>query len=88
MPEAVRHISSAVVTAFPEASTAVAARILALPDTEIYAIENGKIVVVMEGATTGEIGGRLAEIALMEGVLTANLVFEQIDTLEIPGDGP
>ena len=44
-------------------------------------MQNGKIVIVMEGPSVDVIGNRLTAIALMEGVLSANLVFEQIETL-------
>jgi len=53
----------------------------ALPDTEVHYVQNGKIVIVMEGPSVDVIGNRLTAIALMEGVLSANLVFEQIETL-------
>lgn len=76
------HISSAVVSAFPERCGEVVSRIEALPDTEVHRVEGGKIVVVMEGASTGEIGSRLAEMALFDGVLSANMVFEQIEELD------
>lgn len=82
------HISSAVVTVFPERCDAVVSQINALPGTEVHRAENGKIVIVLEGGSTGEIGGRLAAIALMDGVLSANLVFEQIDTLDDIGAAP
>jgi nitrate reductase NapD len=82
------HISSAVVSAFPQNCADVVSRIEALPDTEIYRVENGRIVIVLEGASTGEIGARLTEIALMDGVLSANLVFEHVESLDGSGDGP
>lgn len=90
MPDAPagHHISSAVVSAFPERCAQIARRIAALPDTEVHYVENGKIVVVMEGATSGVIGGRLAEIALFDGVLSATMVFEQIDDPEECGANP
>lgn len=78
-----RHfISSAVVSALPDHAGEVAARIADLPDTEVPFREGGKIVVVMEGPSTGAIGSRLTEIALMQGVLSANMVFEQAVTLD------
>ena len=40
---------------------------------------------MIEGASTGEVGSRLASIALMDGVLSANLVFEQIDIADPTG---
>lgn len=85
------HISSAVVSALPAQVAAVLAAIRELPDTEIHRVENGKIVIVLEGASTGVLGDRLAAISLIEGVLSANMVFEQIedlDTLDEPGVTP
>jgi nitrate reductase NapD len=92
MPEGSRprvvHVSSAVVSAFPQRCGEVVKCIAALPNTEVYRVENGKIVIVMEGASTGEIGARLAGIALFDGVLSANMVFEQIEYLDEIGVQP
>jgi nitrate reductase NapD len=74
------HISSAVVSAIPQHVPAVAAAIAELPDTEVHQIAGGKIVIVMEGPSVNVIGGRLTEIALMDHVLSANLVYEVIET--------
>ncbi|GGC48961.1 chaperone NapD [Chelatococcus reniformis] len=76
------HISSAVVTARPERCPDIARQIAMLPATEISGIEGSKIVIVMEGRNTGEIGSRLTAIALMDGVFSANLVFEQIEPVD------
>jgi nitrate reductase NapD len=76
MPECT-HISSAVICARPADADAVAGAVAALPGIEIHAIANGRIVVVMEAADAGALGGLLAHIALMDGVLAANMVFEQ-----------
>jgi periplasmic nitrate reductase NapD len=81
----IHHISSAVVTTFPERCNEVVRRIEALPDTEVHHVQNSKIVIVLEGPNADVIGRRLAAIALMEGVLTANLVFEHVETLNDPG---
>ena len=80
------HISSAVVSALPAQVDAVLARIGELPETEVHRVENGKIVIVLEGASTGVIGDRLATISLLDGVLSANMVFEQIEALETLDD--
>jgi len=72
------HISSAVVVTWPERAAGLVAQLENLPGTEVARVENGKIVIVMEGATSGELGGRLAAISDMPGVLAANMVFEQI----------
>jgi nitrate reductase NapD len=73
-------ISSAVVSAFPERADEVARALADLPGTEVRAVQGGKIVILLEGRRSGEIGGRLAEIALMDGVLAANLVYEHAET--------
>jgi nitrate reductase NapD len=85
------HISSAVVSALPAQVEAVLACIGEMPDTEVHRVENGKIVIVLEGSNTGVIGDRLAAIGLLDGVLSANMVFEQIEdleTLDDPGVAP
>jgi nitrate reductase NapD len=41
---------------------------------------------VLEGSSTGVIGDRLAAINLIDGVLSANMVFEQIEDLETLDD--
>ena len=74
------HISSAVVSALPQHAQAVAASLARLPDTEVHHVAGGKIVIVMEGPSGGTIGGRLAQIALMDHVLSASLVYEAIET--------
>jgi nitrate reductase NapD len=80
-PEADYLVSSAVVSAFPERAAAVAEMIATLPGAEVHVVEGSKIVIVLEGRESGEIGARLAQIALMDGVLAANLVYEHVERL-------
>ena len=77
--EATIHISSAVVSVLPERRDEVLRTLAALPDVEIHQRDASKIVIVMEAAESGILGGRLAEIASWQGVLSANMVFEQVD---------
>lgn len=80
MPERPGHvISSAVVTVKPGWRDAVTATLAGSPGTEVRAAEGSKLVVLLEGATRGEVGGRLAAIALMDGVVSANMVFEHVE---------
>ena len=44
--------------------------------------QGGKIVVVIEGKSTGEMGDRLTRIALLDGVIAANMVYEHIEQEE------
>lgn len=80
------HISSAVVTVRPERASEVARAIAALPGVEIHAVQHSKIVVVLEGPDSGTLGAHLVTISLMDGVFSANMVFEQVDSAGGHGD--
>ena len=80
------HISSAVVSVLPDHRKEVLRALEALPGVEIHQHVASKIVIVMEAAESGILGGRLAEIATWQGVLSANMVFEQVASLAEIGD--
>jgi nitrate reductase NapD len=84
--EATIHISSAVVSVLPERRDEVLRALAALSGVEIHQRDASKIVIVMEAAESGILGGRLAEIASWQGVLSANMVFEQVESLADIGD--
>ena len=84
--EATIHISSAVVSVLPDHRDKVLRMLTALPDIETHQSNASKIVIVMEAAESGILGGRLAEIASWQGVLSANMVFEQVESLADIGD--
>jgi len=73
------HISSAVVSVLPDHRDNVLRMLAAVPGVETYQRNASKIVIVMEAAESGTLGVRLAEIATWQGVLSANMVFEQVD---------
>ena len=79
--EATIHISSAVVSVLPDRRDEVLRALAALPDVEIHQRDASKIVIVMEATGSGILGSRLAEIACWQGVLSANMVFEQVERL-------
>jgi nitrate reductase NapD len=72
------HISSAVVTVLPNRREEIFNRLSALRGVEIHHAESFKIVIVLEDKDSGAIGSWLAEIATWNGVLSANMVFEQV----------
>jgi periplasmic nitrate reductase NapD len=80
------HISSAVVSVLPKHRDEVLQALAALPDVEIHQRDARKIVIVMEATESGILGGRLAEIACWQGVLSANMVFEQVERSADIGD--
>jgi periplasmic nitrate reductase NapD len=84
--EATVHISSAVVSVLPDHRDQVLRMLAAMPGVETHQRDASKIVIVMEAANSGIIGGRLAEIATWQGVLSANMVFEQVESLADIGD--
>jgi len=80
------HISSAVVTVLPDRREEILAWLSTLAGFEIHHAEAFKIVVVMEANDAGAIGSQLAEIATWNGVLSANMVFEQTAQLSDIGE--
>ena len=84
--EPVTHISSAVVSMLPDRHDEVLRLLVGLPEVEVHHRSPSKIVIVMEAADSGVLGSRLAEIATWPGVLSANMVFEQVERLAEIGD--
>ena len=75
------HISSAVVVAIPRRIDQLATELAALPGVEVHGRNESRLVIVIEGSSSGQLGAILASIALMDGVVSANMVFEQMEEL-------
>ena len=84
--EPVVHISSAVVSILPYHRDAVLRLLADLPEFEIHHRSPSKVVIVMEASDSGVLGSCLAEISSWQGVLSANMVFEQVESLFDFGD--
>ncbi|SMH39592.1 chaperone NapD [Maritimibacter sp. HL-12] len=82
MPEGRWHVSSAVVNVAAEEREPVRARVEALDGVEVHGGDATRIIITIEGTSTGELGDRLTEINLMPGVLVANMVFEHAEETE------
>lgn len=82
MPEERWHVSSAVVNVAAEEREPVRARVEALDGVEVHGGDATRIIVTIEGASTGELGDCLTKINLMPGVLVANMVFEHAEEME------
>lgn len=88
MPDGVRHhISSAVIAARPGCLDDVLAALGGFDNVEVYGAEKGKIVIVIEGPSTGVLGDTLMRISLLDGVIAANMVFEHVDMEGNEADG-
>ena len=77
------HISSAVIATRPGAADGVLAALADFGNVEVHGADRGKIVIVIEGPSTGVLGDTLMRISLLDGVIAANMVFEHV---EIEGD--
>jgi nitrate reductase NapD len=73
------YISSAVIIALPAKIASVQATLAAMPGVEIHACEGSRIVVTIEGPTSGSLGERLGQMTLIDGVLAANMVYEHAE---------
>ena len=83
MPEPGRyHISSAVVSIVPGRETEVLSVLPSLPGVELHMTEGSRAVVTIEGRSLREVGDRLTDIAKMDGVVAANMVFEHSEEEE------
>ena len=71
-------ISSAVVQAHPENMEAVKGRLESLDGVEVHATtEKGQMVITLEHETSGEAADAFTKIQLLEGALSASLIFNQ-----------
>ena len=77
------HITSLVVHAAPARAAALAPAISAVPGAQVHAVSGaGKLVVTLEASCSEDILSGLHAIHHMDGVLSAVLVYECVDTLE------
>ena len=76
------HISSAVIAVLPGHEAEILAALPTLAGVEVHAVENARIVVTIEGYSTGELGDQLTTISAMPGVIAANMVFEHSEAEE------
>jgi nitrate reductase NapD len=74
------EIVSLIVNVFPQHLNQVAREISALPGAEVHVTDhNGKLVVVLEASTQGEIGSMANAISGIPHVLSAAMVFQATD---------
>ncbi|MFL5198189.1 MAG: chaperone NapD, partial [Microvirga sp.] len=57
----------------------VRAALAATPGVEIHAEAGGKLIITLETATEADIVTRMNEISLLDGVMSAALVFHQFE---------
>ncbi len=84
-PDTEHCISSAVVLVLPHREEEMAGRLAGIPGVEVRARGNNRFVLVLEGPGNGAVGGLLTRIAVMDGVIAANMVFEHVEPSDARG---
>ncbi len=75
------NISSIIVHAKPTELLSVRGNIEQIPGVEIHAVtDDGKLVVTIESETDGETAGIFDRINVMDGVMSAAMVFHQFES--------
>ena len=75
------NISSIIVHAQPTQLASVRGGLEQIPGVEIHAVtDDGKLVVTIETDTDGETAGTFDRINLMDGVMSAAMVFHQFES--------
>lgn len=78
------EIVSLIVNAFPPHLDEVAAAITAIPGAEVHAQDpKGKLIVVLEAPTQGEVGAMANAISGIPHVLSAAMVFQATDEASV-----
>lgn len=78
-PEAESHVAGVLVQVRLGLEADVAARLIALPHTEVSAAGGGKLVAVCEGESSGEILDLIAQVRDLPGVLNVTLVYQHAE---------
>ncbi len=77
------HITSLVVHSTPKRAQSVSDAIVSIPGAKVHATSpNGKLVVTLEASTADEMRSQVTGIQRIEGVLSAALVYQCVDSLE------
>jgi periplasmic nitrate reductase NapD len=77
-----RHIASLVLRARPEAVQGVRQALAETTGAEIHAADGGKLVVTLETANESELAEEMTRLGLLDGVLSAVLVYHEVAAAE------
>ncbi|HET9394634.1 MAG TPA: chaperone NapD [Nitrospiraceae bacterium] len=74
------HVSSLIVRARPEQADAVAQSLTKIAGLEVHAVQDGKIIVVLEAPTHSGLAESIDAIRAEPGVLLVNLIYHEVET--------
>ena len=73
------HIASLIVRTRPVEGEAVAQGLARLSGAEVHAVQDGKIILVLEGESERELAERMDLIRSEAGVLLVSLVYHEVE---------
>jgi len=73
------HIASVIVRARPEQAAGVAARIAATPGHDVYAVAEGKVIVVIEAESERALADCMEGLRQEPDVMLVSLVYHEVD---------
>ena len=76
------NISGVLVHTQPDLSASISQDLTSLDGVEVHANDNGRLVVTVEDDTTHSMADRVTEIQLMNGVLSAAVIYHHNEALE------
>jgi periplasmic nitrate reductase NapD len=74
------HIASLIVRAVADSAHAIAKRLAELPGIEIHAVQDSRILVVLEAATESGLANLMETIRAEAGVVLVNLIYHEVET--------
>jgi periplasmic nitrate reductase NapD len=74
------HIASLIVRARCESAHAAAESLAALPGVEVHAVQDGKIIVVLEAPNESGLADLMETIRNEPGVVLVNLIYHEVET--------
>jgi nitrate reductase NapD len=74
------HIASLIVRARSEHAHAVAGELRRIPGLEVHAVQDGKIIVVLEAPTHAALADGIDVIRQEPRVLLVNLIYHEVET--------
>jgi periplasmic nitrate reductase NapD len=74
------HIASLIVRARLESAQSAAEGLAALPGVEVHAVQDGKIIVVLEAPNEAGLAELMGVIRSVPGVVLVNLIYHEVET--------
>jgi periplasmic nitrate reductase NapD len=74
------HIASLIVRARCDSAQSTAERLMKLSGVEVHAVQDGKIIVVLEAASESALANLMEQIRAEPDVVLVNLIYHEVET--------